>query len=111
MYDHYQLEIPASFMALYLTPGRVQPNASRDVIAARYELCEDLANHLFEYARAQFHDLGISEGDVLSRCHLGLAGESSTVNPAEAVWVVRRLAELEGWECPDLPGQAARFDR
>jgi hypothetical protein len=26
------------------------------------------------------------------------------VNPAEAVWVVRRLAELEGWECPDLPG-------
>ena len=102
MYDHNQLEIPHSFVALYVVPGRLKPTAARDVIAGRYELCEDLANHLYEYARAQCHDLGVTEDDVLRRCHLGLQAESSGVNQAEAVWVIRRLAELEGWECPEL---------
>ena len=105
MYDHYQLEIPESFKVHYLVPGRLRPTASRNVIAGRYELCEDLANHLFEYASAQLHDLGITASDVLVRCFLGMVGEPSTVTEPEAVWVVRRLAELEGWECPALPAQ------
>jgi hypothetical protein len=42
------------------------------------------------------------EGEVLRRCHLGLLAESSGVNEQEAVWVVRRLAELEGWDCPEM---------
>ena len=97
MYDHNQIEIPESFVALFVEPGRVKPNASRAAVGARYEFCEDLANHLFEYARAQHHDLGISEGDVLERVQLGLLQTASGVDAAEARWVVRRLAELEGW--------------
>jgi len=97
MYDHNQLEIPDSFVALFIEPGRQKPNATRAAIGARYEFCEDLANHLFEYARAQHHDLGIGECDVLERVRLGLEQPDSGVNAGEARWVVRRLAELEGW--------------
>lgn len=97
MYDHNQIVVPESFLALFVTPGRTRPNESRDFIASRYELCEDLANHLFEYARAQHLDLGVSEDEVLRRCELGLLSASSGLNEAEAVWVIRRLAELEGW--------------
>ena len=97
MYDHNQIEIPESFVALYIEPGRHKPSGTRAAIGARYEFCEDLANHLYEYARAQHHDLGITEGDVLARVGLGLAQPDSGVNAAEARWVVRRLAELEGW--------------
>ncbi len=97
MYDHNQLEVPDSFVALFIEPGREKPNATRAVITARYEFCEDLANHLYEYARGQHHDLGITEQEVLDRVLLGLEQPASGVSAAEAVWVVRRLAELEGW--------------
>lgn len=97
MYDHNQIVVPDSFLALFVAPGRARPIESREFIAGRYELCEDLANHLFEYARAQHHDLGVSEDEVLRRCELGLLSASSGLNEAEAVWVIRRLAELEGW--------------
>jgi hypothetical protein len=97
MHELNQIEIPESFIALFVEPGRAKPNATRAVIGARYEFCEDLANHLYEYARAQHHDLGITEGDVLERVQLGLEQPASGVNAAEARWVVRRLAELEGW--------------
>lgn len=97
MYDHNQIEIPDSFVALFVPKGRDKPNATRAVITARYEFCEDLANHLYEYARAQHHDLGITEGEVLDRVELGLQQPGSGVNADEARWVVRRLAELEGW--------------
>lgn len=101
MDDLNQLEIPESFIALFIEPGRQKPNATRAAIGARYEFCEDLANHLYEYARAQHHDLGITEGDVLERIQLGLEQPDSGVNAAEARWVVRRLAELEGWPFGD----------
>ena len=106
MGDPNQLEIPASFLALFLLPGKVKPTQTRAFITGRYELCEDLSNHLFEYARSQHHDLGIAEDEVLRRCHAGLVQESSGLSEKEATWVVRRLAELEGWEwCgPVTPG-------
>ena len=107
MYDHNQLEIPDSFMALFIAPGRAKPSATRAFITGRYELCEDLANHLDEYARTQHHDLGISEVEVLQRCHAGLLSAGSGVNGAEAEWVVRRLAEMAGWACPALDGSVA----
>ena len=107
MYDHNQLEIPDSFMALFIAPGRAKPSATRAFITARYELCEDLANHLEDYARGQHHDLGISEAEVLQRCHAGLLSAGSSVNAAEAEWVVRRLAEMAGWACPTLDGLVA----
>jgi len=46
MYEEYQVEIPQSFLALFVDPGRSKPNAPRNEVAARYELCEDLANML-----------------------------------------------------------------
>jgi hypothetical protein len=97
MDDFNQIEIPESFVALFIAPGRSKPNATRITIAARYEFCEDLASHLVEYGRAQHFDLGITETDVLERVLLGLMQPASQVNEAEAHWVVRRLAELVEW--------------
>jgi len=102
MYDHNQLEVPDSFVALYLGPGGLKPGATRALVTARYELCEELANHLHEYARAQHHGAGWSTDEVLRRCHLGLLAGPSGVSEAEATWVVRRLAELAEWACPAL---------
>ena len=101
MYDHNQLEVPESFMALFLVPGRLKPAASREHVTARYELCEDLANHLDAYAQAHHHDLGIAQSEVLRRCHEGLLAEASAVSAPEARWVIRRLAELAGWDGPE----------
>lgn len=33
MYEEYQIEIPQSFMALFIDPGRQKPNACREVVA------------------------------------------------------------------------------
>ena len=97
MYEEYQIEIPQSFMALFIEPGRQKPNASREVVAQRYELCEDMASMLTETARGMFLSLGITEDDVLTRCYRGLTGDAIVVTQSEAVWVVQRLAELLEW--------------
>ena len=97
MSDEDQIEIPPSFMALFIEPGRQKPSASRDGVAARYELCEDMANMLTETASNMFFSLGITERSVLVRCHNGLVGENPVVTRPEADWVVRRMAELLGW--------------
>lgn len=97
MYEENQVEIPPSFMALFVDPGRSKPNAPREVVAARYELCEDLANMLTESAGNMIFSLGISEREVIERCRLGLTGEGAVVTEPEAEWVVRRLTELLGW--------------
>ncbi len=102
MHDEHQIEVPPSFIALYLEPGRVKPNATRAVITARYEFCEDLATMLTDTASTMLFDLGITEADVLERCHLGLNADGAGANPAEAEWVTRRLAELMNWRCPAL---------
>lgn len=97
MYDHNQLDVPDSFVALYLSAGRLKPGATRALVTARYELCEELAQHLQEYARAQHFDTGLATDEVLGRCHQGLLAGASGVSEAEAAWVVRRLAELAEW--------------
>jgi hypothetical protein len=100
MSDDYQIYLPASFQELYVTPGRIKPNVSRRELMARYELCEDLATQLTDYARNLQFDLGLSEDVVLTRCRQGLLAEPSVVTPPEAIWVTRRTAELLGWDCP-----------
>lgn len=98
MTDEYQIEIPQSFIALHLDPGCQRPNASRDHIASRYELCEDLATMLVDVALTNLA-LG-PESDrtpVLERCRAGLLDSGSAVSEAEANWVVSRLAELLDW--------------
>jgi len=102
MSDEYQIEIPQSFMALFVDPGRQKPNASREVVAGRYELCEDMASMLTETAKNMLFSLGITERDVLERVYRGLVSEGAVVTQPEAVWVVHRLAELLDWSRLDI---------
>lgn len=97
MSDDNQIIIPASFIALYVPPGRIKPSAPRETIAERHDFCEDLAAMLTDHAKTMQWELGIAESDVLERCHRGLLAESSGVSRAEAGWVIRRLAELLDW--------------
>jgi hypothetical protein len=95
-YDENQVHIPDSFIALY-RDARNRLTAARQHIAARYELCEDLANLLTDHcSMVHFRD-GVDEATVLSRCHQGLLVPPTSVGAPEAEWVVRRTAELLGW--------------
>lgn len=89
--------VPDSFLALQALTGRPSAAALREC-AERHELCEDMAQMLVEPARGLCHDLGVTEEDVLQRMQQGLSTEASVVSAAEAVWVVRRLAEVLGWQ-------------
>ena len=96
MSDESQIEIPPSFVALYVPPGRIKPTLPRSELAQRYELCEDMAQILVDTARTLEFSLGITQADVLQRVAQGLQGEDAVVTEAEAGWVVTRLAELLG---------------
>ena len=104
MSDEYQIEIPQSFMALYTAPGSDKPDAPRDVVAGRYELCEDMAGMLTEHAKNMSFRLDLTEADILLRCLQGLRVDAAAVTGDEAQWVIRRLAELLDWTPPDLAG-------
>jgi hypothetical protein len=97
MTEEFQIHIPPTFMALYVPPGKIKPTLGLHEMAARYELCEDLAQLLTEQAANMQFTLGITEELVLTQCEQGLLTEPSVVNPAEARWVVCRLAELLNW--------------
>jgi len=89
-------------MALYVPPGKIKPTLGLRDMSARYELCEDLANLLTEKAANMQFTLGITEELVLTQCELGLLAEPAVVSPAEARWVVCRLAELLNWPMHQL---------
>ena len=115
MSDDNQILIPASFIALFVPPGRSRPSASRPHIAERHEFCEDLAQLLTEQAATKRWELGVTEADVLQRIYLGLLAEGAPVDASEARWVLRRLAELLDWPDPGdqdpeagAPGQRSR---
>jgi hypothetical protein len=97
MSDDYQIEIPQSFLQLFVLPGRSKLNAPREQVLADYELCEDMANMLVVTAADMQFKLGVTEQDVLERCLRGLLLEDSVVAPVYAHWVVQRLAELLNW--------------
>lgn len=101
MSDESQIEIPPSFQALYLVSGRQKSSLPRTELAARYELCEDMAQMLTETARNMEFGLGITEADVLARCLQGLRVEPVVVNEVESTWVITRLAELLNWPAPN----------
>ena len=107
MSEDNQIVVPRSFIELYIPARRIKPTAPRDEIAARYEFCEDLASMLTEHARLKLWELGITEDDVLQRTHRGLVVPDAPVTPAEAWWVIRRLAELLDWRAPDFPDEPA----
>jgi hypothetical protein len=108
MSDDSQLVVPISFIALFVVPGRIKPNATREHILERYDYCEDLAQMLTETASAKRWELGIAEEDVLERLSRGLVSPEAGVTDSEAIWVIRRLAELLGWPAPETPDDSAR---
>jgi hypothetical protein len=97
-----QIEIPQSFMLMYVSPGRSRPNAPQEIVLARYEQCEDMACMLAEQAQALSFRENLSEREVLERCHQGLMADASDFTVQESVWVIRRLAELLGWAAPEF---------
>lgn len=100
-----QIHVPPSFIAVY-SDARGRPRERADVVRQRYELCEDLANHLVEQAQTLYHVQAPSESDILLRIHAGLCSQGAGIAADEATWVVLRLAELLQWPCPrlDAPG-------
>jgi len=103
MHDDNQILIPDSFIALFCD-ARKRLTVSRDVLAARYEFCEDMAHMLTEHCSNVHHRDGVDDGEILRRCLKGLHTPPSTVEPLEATWVVRRTAELLQWPWADLMG-------
>jgi hypothetical protein len=101
MSDDYQIHIPPSFFAVY-TDARQRLREPLATVRARYEVCEDLANHLVQHAQLLHHAEVPSEEEILLRIHAGLNSPESGVSAAEAGWIVQRLAELLGWNCPLL---------
>ena len=102
MSDDNQIDIPASFTALHADRSGQRLRTPIDEVRQRYETCEDLATHLTEHARILAHVEVPSEDEVLQRIHTGLRTPESGVTHDEARWVVLRLAELLGWQGPDL---------
>lgn len=100
MEDPNQIEVPPSFTALFASPSGYRLLEPMSVVRQRYELCEDLAQMLTEQASTVLFKSGGSQREVLERMQLALTGPESVVQPAEATWVVRRLAELLEWEAP-----------
>jgi hypothetical protein len=100
MSDEYQITIPPSFMALF-QDARHRLTVPVAELRDRYEVCEDLANHLTEHCRSIHVEIGVDEQEVLRRCHLGLCVPEAGVSAPEAGWVVIRLAELLGWPWPE----------
>ncbi len=101
MSDEYQIEIPPSFTALY-TDARQRLSIPLRELRERYEMCEDLAQHLTEHCRNIHVEIGVDEQEVLTRCHQGLLTPDSGVGVPEATWVVTRLAELLSWPPPQF---------
>ncbi|MDD5248186.1 MAG: hypothetical protein PHY45_04325 [Rhodocyclaceae bacterium] len=95
-----QIEIPQSFMAMYVTTGHSRPNAPQAIVLARYEQCEDMACLLTEHAQTLAFKENFAESEVLLRCHQGLLADASNFTENESGWVVLRLAELLGWTMP-----------
>lgn len=95
MYDDNQTFVPESFIALY-RGVRNRLTAPRVTGAARCELCEDLANLPIDHCSTVHLRDGVDEATVPSRWHRGLLAPPTTVEPAEAEWVVCRTAELFG---------------
>ena len=98
-----QTPLAPAFVALYTAPGRSRPGLALEALAQRYELCEDLAQMLCEQASHTQFKLGLPEEQVLAGMAQALQGGEPGLRPAEAQWVVGRIAELLHWPLPEPP--------
>ena len=96
-YDHNQTLVPESFLAIHSRHGRAL--LTRAEMEARYELCEDVALHAAAFLAVR-HQPGNDTANALRHCHAGLRADAGAFAPAEAAWVVRRVAELQEWHAP-----------
>ena len=103
MDESHQIDIPESFMALYMPPGKHKPTQPWREVLRRYELCEDLAQMLIEPTTSQQLQQDLPPQAALTHCLQGLRESPEVVNPDEAQWVVTRLAELLDWPAPEHP--------
>ncbi len=103
MDDSHQINLPESFMALYVPAGKIKPTLPWHELLARYELCEDLAQMLIEPTTTQQFQQDLPREAALARCMQGLRDSPGIVSMAEARWVVTRLAELLQWPAPEQP--------
>ena len=106
MDDTSQIQPPESFALLFRSRAGVLKAPIAEVVA-RYELCEDLACHLVEQAQTVYHAGNTSESGILLSFHQALCSEGAVVTPAEAGWIVQRLAELLQWQAPAVPEGSA----
>ena len=108
MYDHNQTLIPESFLALHVRHGR--PLLERREMEARYEYAESLAEQIAVVVASVPAEDAADQGDALRSVRESLLAELLSDREAEASWVVTRVAEICGWEPPDLADDAVRFD-
>lgn len=105
MDDTSQIQPPESFANLFRSRAGILKTPIAEVVE-RYELCEDLACHLVEQAQTVYHSGNASEEGVLLGFYTAISVEGSAVSPAEASWIIQRLAELLEWKAPSLPAMA-----
>ena len=110
MSDSDQHFIPNSFTDLFKDPARPYAKATEPfaVVLERYDLCEDMAQMLYQPSLNMMGSLNITESDVIDRTLEGLLIIPEVVNPKEAKWIVQRLCELLQWSDADL---ASLLDR
>jgi hypothetical protein len=101
--DPNQIEVPASFVALFTAPGGHRLTQPMSAVRERYELCEDLAQMLCEQASTATFKSGASASEVLAGMRTALSAGSGPLQEREPEWVVTRIAEILGWPLP-IPG-------
>jgi hypothetical protein len=103
-YAENQVEIAPAFVALYCDKaGRLL--LAEDQLRLRYEICEDLVQHLAGPALAMLGAGGDAKSgagiEIQRRIFKGLLAGESGLDQHEAGWVMQRLAELLEWPALD----------
>lgn len=101
MDDHSQIQIPDSFIHLFVRRGPPLPRHRAAEIAQRFEVCDDMAAALMPRAQELQFKLGVTEADVIDKLLESLQplteGEGAVLSAPETQWVVCHLAEQLGW--------------
>ena len=92
-----QINVPASFVAIYTPEGRARPTPPRQWLEERHDLCEDLAQLLTDKAKDKVWQLGITQDDAVERIELGLPQLALDLSPPECQWVMTRVREILQW--------------